>query len=175
MAMRIVSSRTEAELEADRRERDRLDALSDIRRALRTLTANLLRVARGNGHPWKLARQMLDFIEAYQAHWDVAGHYPTSWEMTACIDYDAALEEIRPGYSSPDSPAFDLELGKRITADGALQMVASRLLHQIPQQAAGSRELIGGLRLIDEARSAAGRRQGKPRGKRRPPDPIGTM
>jgi hypothetical protein len=87
--------------------------------------------------------------------------------MQGILDYDLAWERRRPGPEqrrgeieemfgpgSADEPS-EREAAMRMIRRGALQMVASMLLQQIPQKSKCEWDIYTGVRLIHEANAKA--------------------
>ena len=140
--MKIVSENSEQEIERQR-------ALRQLDAALRELTANLLRVMRGAGKDYMIAKQAVDLALAAQRYAEVAGVNPT-YEMGEILHepYDV---EFRRKLSREQNDRLDAE---ELALRGATQILASRLLSQRPQEASGTNEFYRGVNEIIEAREA---------------------
>jgi len=143
MALKIVAENDEAELR-------RKQAIGEIGYPLRTLAANMLRSMRGAGEPVHLAGEMVAVLDAMQAYRDTMGHYPESHVLRSILNFRDDTLETRQISDGPREWALAEE---RVIA-GALQNAASRLCHQRAQLAAGRHEMIEGIRVIEDIRSA---------------------
>jgi hypothetical protein len=121
--MELVSSNKPRDIEANRAE-------EEARFALRELAANLMRVTRGAGKPYLILNQVFELANAAIRFQKITGRWP---------DLGGELSVDDPRASNFDSPIKD---ATDAMLRGALQMVASRLLGQIPQEAMGSTELF---------------------------------
>lgn len=152
-AMRLVSERTEAQIQA-------YEALIDLKQALRRLTANLMRVARGAGSSAELSAQMVACLDAMVGYYDAAGNDVPSWDLDQMLDREAAYAEYRPWIKA------DAEAQARWEADGttdcaladqsirraSLQVMASMLVNQAPQQRKGEVDFAEAIRGREAAR-----------------------
>jgi hypothetical protein len=113
-----------------------------VRRALRDLTANLLRVTRGAGQPGLIGRQAITLLDALAECQRETGFLP---------DLGGFLTEpvMRLDFDSSDRRVAQTEI-----IGGALQIAASRLLGQLTQERRGEQELRDGLRRWNEATAA---------------------
>lgn len=132
--MKVVSSRDEREI-TERRCRDKVEW------ALRELTANLLRVARGAGRYEAIYNQALQFVIACKEYHEQVGYYPDK-ELPAILN------------TAPDFDAPELKHAEHKIVRGALQMTASRLLGQWTQERNGENEFRAGIIALDQARAA---------------------
>jgi hypothetical protein len=141
MALKIVASNSHTDIE-------RFQARERLTYPLRELTANLLRLCRGGGHAERLPDQIVAVAESFGAFREVHGRYPFSEELRAALNPDDAWRELRPTWlrssDSTDTPERRLYLEREaFTAevrDASLQIVASMLLHQIPQLGRGEQD-----------------------------------
>jgi hypothetical protein len=114
-----------------------------------------------------LFEQLTACSAALQAYAEAHGALPSEREMQGILDYDLAWERRRPGPEqrrgeieemfgpgSADEPS-EREAAMRMIRRGALQMVASMLLQQIPQKSKGEWDIYTGVRLIHEANAKA--------------------
>jgi hypothetical protein len=138
------------ELVAAQSEQDRRAALAQNRArwALRELTANLIRVARGAGKPYDVEVQAARFLEACDEYRAATSHgLPT----------DAVHDMLRVRQYAPEDRARTDEQnawdsGEENMVAGALQIAASRLVGQGTQEARGQSEMFEGLRIIERLR-----------------------
>lgn len=151
--MRLVNEQSEAEI-------GRRRALDQLAPALRCLTANLMRISRGAGHPHRLANEMADCVEAMNAHWAAAGCGPTSEEIQRAIDPDAAQAEFRPWTVGTEedrarweaSGTFDIDYAVKEIRRAGLQMTASMLVDQLMLARKAEADLFDALRHLEAAR-----------------------
>ncbi|MBC6718880.1 hypothetical protein H9Q09_22180 [Aurantimonas sp. DM33-3] len=121
-------------------------AKRSIQSPLRDLAANLMRITRGAGKPHEVGGQCSAVLEAFTEYRGEVGTWPSSWEIQEALELD------RPSTSLSDE-ALEWETGIRAMMYGSLQIAASQLLGQKPQRVAGERELLEGLRPIEERRA----------------------
>jgi hypothetical protein len=133
--MRLVSERSEAQIQTH-------EALIDLKHALRSLTANLMRVTRGAGSSAQLSEQMVACLDAMDTYGKATGNEVPSRDLDQMLDPEAAYVEHRPGLED------DAEAQARWVTDGttecaladqsirraSLQVIASMLVNQTPQQ-----------------------------------------
>ena len=145
--MRVVSENSDEDLARNR-------AADEIRWPLRELTANLMRIARGAGKPNGVREQLDAALEKLDAYRDVAGWWPEA-EISEAI---AITNREFVGEWS------EWGCGTNMMVRGALQIAASDLLGQGTQEAAGERELVRGLEIIERYRqeNRTGKRKIKP-------------
>jgi hypothetical protein len=144
------------------RQRDREWAQSDFSWAIRDCAANMLRIIRGAGKPHELMRQMQKALNASEKFREVHGYWPQDVIANAlCLEDEFEKHRARVHEGTLDQGALDRwwkdGTFERMTAEhtiyrGALQIVASQLIGQSTQQAAGDRELHDGLRNYERAR-----------------------
>lgn len=172
--MRLVSERTEGQIQAH-------EALIDLKQALRCLTANLMRVARGAGSSADLSAQMVACLDAMVVYYDAAGNDVPSWDLDQMLDPEAAYAEYRP-WIKADAEAraqwqadgtTDCALADQSIRRASLQVIASMLVNQAPQQRKGEvdfAEAIRGREAARERRRAYDQAQvaRAPRGQRKP-------
>lgn len=117
---------------------------NDIYWPTKELMANMLRVARGAGKPEKLIEQFTQLAWTLSEVRDVAA----PWEVLGEIE--AALHSV-----FKEKPANQaLEHARNAIVSGALQVAASRLVEQYPQECVGQREMDQGMRAIEAVREA---------------------
>src|SRR5580698_9889249 len=137
--MRTVSENSQTEL-ARRRASDQVDG------KIRELTANLLRITRGAGKPQEIMQQMNDLAAAIWSFWDSVGLSPYADEFSRALDVSNDLETTSQR-SAEDRYRDEVE---DLIIRGVLQIVASRLVRQKTQEAAGRSEMVLGLRALEE-------------------------
>lgn len=139
--MKIVSENTDADLATNRAEQG-------VNATLRSLTANLIRIARGAGRPEDIAREAFALAEALVAYEAAAGMLPFGQDLAAFI---------QPEESDPSQWSDEEQLrhfAQELVVNGALQLTASRILGQRTQAAAGRTEMHTGMREIEAMRAA---------------------
>jgi hypothetical protein len=141
--MKIISSQSDEDIR-------RNEAAADMAYAIRILAANLLRVVRGAGKAYGLLPQCLACVEAARAYYDAHGHWPSTHLYSEWLNWDSAESAIPIDKRS--AYAIEREMAERQIARGVLQIVASRLLGERPQEAAGHREFADGLDILERAR-----------------------
>ena len=151
--MRVVSERTEAEIRT-------YEAQAEVRYALRRLAANIMRVARGAGSSAELGNQMVDCIDAMDAYRDAAGNGVPSWDLDQMLNPEVAEAEGRPWFKPSaedlarweEDGSTDRHSAEQDIRRACLQVVASMLVHQHPQQSRGESDFYEGLRRLEAAR-----------------------
>jgi hypothetical protein len=149
--MRIASENSEVDLARQR-------ASDQVRWRIRELTANLLRITRGAGKPYEVLGQMVDLAEAMQSYQAATGLSSCPDEFVRALNVSNDLETTLQW--SPEDRYRDEVEG--LIMRGVLQIVASRLVHQKTQEAAGHSEMALGLRELDELRAEARKARAKP-------------
>jgi hypothetical protein len=154
--VRIVSDQSEDDI----RRRETRDGLVW---PLRELAANILRIVNGAGKPWELMNQLAACHEALRLYAEAHSMLPSEFEIHQILDCDLAWQEIRPGAeerqaTETESPSrmrddgeIEREMALGLIRKGALQMVASRLLRQVPQQGRAGHDLHSGIHMLREA------------------------
>ena len=135
----------EDETPEDTRAQDQAE--NEVRWALRTLAANILRVTRGAGKPYLLVEHAADFLKAVIAYQEVSGHPLMAEVLSQALDIQPDRElnpQISAGYR-------DREEATHTMVRGALQIAAARLMEQRTQRAAGESELHQGMRSMEQA------------------------
>jgi hypothetical protein len=117
--------------------------------ALVQLAANILRVVRGAGRPYSIVQECATLIDAFREYHAVAGQWPASFDVANTIGF---FDE--PHMEGGSDEWRSVELARNLIVRGALQLVASRMLGQIPQKRAGENELMMGFRELTEATEA---------------------
>lgn len=151
--MRVVSERTEAEIRTHEVE-------AKVRVILRRLAANIMRVSRGSGSSGELGAQMMACIEAMEAYRDVVGTWVPSWDLDQMLNPEAADAEGRPWFKPTaedqarwdEDGSTDRHLAEQDIRRACLQVVASILVNQNPQQSRGERDFYDGVRRLEAAR-----------------------
>lgn len=144
--VKLVAEQSEADRERNRVEAAREMALERIEWTIRDLAANIMRVTRGAGQPEALPRQAAEFVRAVTDHKDAAGTFPLADAYVKALD----IREDDPRFRA--DPHY---YGQQSIIRGSLQMVASDLLGQRTQEAAGETEMYRGIIMIEEARAEA--------------------
>lgn len=160
--MKIVAENNDQEI-AKRR------AMAEVRWALIDLAANILRVTRGGGKSYELGTQAQRFIDGLDAYYKVVDTYPDSVLLDEALSFDLDHEFMQ---RISDESRREMYARHKMLR-GALQVVASRLLAQRTQEAAGRGEFYDGFNELEDIRAArqreyrAAMRQGRPRKLRR--------
>lgn len=141
--MRVVSENSEADLA-------RQESLYRMGWAVRELTANLLRITRGAGKPHEVMRQVTDLAAAMRGYHAVTGFGPVD-EMAHLPDVSESWETMQ-SWSAENQ---EREYAKQAIRRGVLQIVASRLVGQKPQEAAGDYELQNGMNELKRVQAEA--------------------
>ena len=128
--------------ENDQRSIDQEWARGQLRRPLRELAANIIRVVRGAGRSYEIAEQCVAVIEAHRNYFDKVGSWPTAWEV------DQALGIERRYETTSYDDAWKHEMARETILRGALQVAASRLVGQNTQEHRGRSELMEGVNSI---------------------------
>lgn len=138
----VVSHRSDQEIERDR-------ILHEIEWPTREFVANLFRVIRGAGRPYALVGQLFELAKVLaNAHDKVS-----AWEVNQA--FECVLDEALPDWEAGDDARGDLHTAMR----GSLQIIASNLLFQTTQQAAGRSEMRDGINRIIERREERRRQE----------------
>jgi hypothetical protein len=95
--MKVVSENSENDLSRKRWE-------GEVAWALRTLTANLIRITRGAGKPYEIVRQVGELIEALRGYYEAVGHWPPSDELGNALSFDSWEEFSK---LSPEHQEFE--------------------------------------------------------------------
>lgn len=117
-------------------------ARGQIRRPLRELAANVIRVVRGAGRSYEIAEQCVAVIEAYRNYFDKVGSWPTAWEIDQALDIERRYE------TTSYDDAWKHEMARETILRGSLQVAASRLVGQNTQERRGQSELMEGVNSI---------------------------
>jgi len=128
--MPVAGENSEADV-ARRRARDRIDW------PLRELTANLIRVTRGAGKPYEIARQTRALLQAFIDYQESIGHFPPADELSGLLSIDRDLLDME----KMNEEHLDRYFAEQSIIDGSLQIAASWLLGQKTQEVAGSSEM----------------------------------
>jgi hypothetical protein len=106
------------------------------------MAANLLRVMRGHGRPSELPQQIINLSELILE----ANELSDAWGIWSVIE-----ETLQSAF--PESESFDYGDRPELTvASGSLQFLASSLLFQRAQEAAGRREINEGVNDFERRR-----------------------
>lgn len=131
----IAASNDEAELA-------KREALDLLHWPTREMVANLLRVMRGAGRPTHLPDQIIEVALAIQK----AGKHTNAWYIGEEIR--EVLDSAFPSWADE----CDRQSAMHTIAQGSLQYLASNLVHQRAQAAAGEREIDSGMKEIEYVR-----------------------
>ncbi|AJA10018.1 hypothetical protein SKP52_15700 [Sphingopyxis fribergensis] len=138
LELRLVSSTSKSEVDEEHARRR-------LTWPLRELTANLLRTVRGAGKPYAVAEQIFAVANALQEYREAAGCWPSEYDIRTALDRDARWPEGKPN--------DDMGYGIDEMVDGSLQIAASQLVGQMPQEAAGRHQLFEGLKVVEDIRA----------------------
>jgi hypothetical protein len=141
--LRLIVANSEADIAAQ-------EARRGLREALRSFTANLLRIMRGAGKPTEVAGQCVDLLEALERYRAACGRIADAAEMMEALELPRR-RQFRRHLSVNMRKIFD---GEQKLLRGALQVAASQLLGQSAQEAAGDSEIREGAREAMEGRVA---------------------
>jgi hypothetical protein len=123
---------------------DRNVADGQVSYMLRTLAANIIRVARGTGKPHEICLHAAEFLKAVREYHEVFGHFPSS---------DGIAEVLLQPPRSDLLARSESEGSEVLIMHGCLQIVASRLLGQMTHLAIGEHEMYRGIRELEKARA----------------------
>jgi hypothetical protein len=123
-------------------------AMQSVENRLRDLAANILRTVRGAGKPHAILSDAQALIDAALSYREEAGNFPASEEIGKALDIDTPGERL--DQLSPEAEA--IVTARETIVHGALQVAASRLLEQRPQEAAGDTEMHEGVEALQVAR-----------------------
>jgi len=121
-------------------------AVEDVSRALRDLTSNLMRVARGAGKPHDIHRQTQALIEAFAAYREATGAVVPSEDLAAILSVERDSQMI----CHVSGLALERLYAEQAVVRSALQIAASRLVDQKTQETVGQQEMYAGIRAIGE-------------------------
>jgi hypothetical protein len=152
--MKVVSEKSEAEIERLRKERERDRLTENLKWALRELTANLLRVCRGAGKPYEIGSQANAVVEAIVTFRKATGSFPDSYGLTNMLRSPHALEKLLDKGVDPTNHEDYLARTDAVQTivRGALQIAASELLGQRTQVTRGEDELYQGIGALEKWR-----------------------
>lgn len=140
-ALLVVSSQTDQQAKAG-------EALRRLEWPMREHAANILRIVRGAGKPYDLARQMAGILQRFEDYRSVTGHYPSSGDLGAML----RVERDDDRFIGCDDDDLNMMFAERGIVSGALQVAASELVGQSTQQSRGETEMHDGMRRWEEAR-----------------------
>ena len=156
--MKLISSQSDAEVEQKKIE-------AELRGALRTVVANLMRVMRGSGKPDQLGRDVAFCAGAFASYHAAFGRHPAREFYFGALNLQAVLEEHRPwvkeafaearGRWDEDGTTDRME-AKQAILRGAMQIIASRMLDQMTQENRGEQELHEGIGALRKSRKSKG-------------------
>lgn len=138
-------------------EHARVSSESHFALAIRVAAANLLRIVRGAGNPHELLFQFQETLAAALKYQEYHGHSPAVDSYLRVESKVRKLNErIRNGElnrsSMREDGTFDRLRAEDSVIRGALQMVASEMVGQSSQAAAGENEFHDGLRELRRIR-----------------------
>lgn len=127
---------------------DRRIAMQAVSDRLCGLAANILRSVRGAGKPYAIGRQAQALIDTMIAYRDAVGHFPSDEELSVALDIEASDERL----DQMSNEQQTIVQARHQIIKGALQVAASRLVDQRPQEAAGMTEIDERIRDLEKAR-----------------------
>jgi len=147
--MRLVSEQSEAEVGRHR-------ALDQLTPALRHLTANLMRITRGAGHPYRLAEELTACLSAMRAYQEAVGYGPSTEEIQAALDasepeVEYTEAEIARRY---ESGTWAREQALTDIRRAGLGMTAALLLNQRLQMSKAEADMRSATDRLEEAHNA---------------------
>jgi hypothetical protein len=158
--------------QADPVELEKQQAHRDLGYDIREMDANLLRIIRGAGRPHELPQQIINLGGAILETHKTA----RAWAIWSALE-DELHSGVPSYWEARESTRHETTIAR-----GALQLVASRLVHQRAQEAAGGREIDEGIDELEETRerqrkrwlaeAAQLRAEQRPARKRRKPSPA---
>lgn len=134
--------------QSDPAELEKGQAMRELGWETRELAANLLRVIRGAGRPAELPQQIINLGEAILEVHKTA----RAWAIWSAIE-DTLHSGVPNYWDAPQSVRYETTIAR-----GALQLVASKLVHQSAQEAAGGREIAEGIDALERRREDERRR-----------------
>lgn len=129
--MRIVSDQSDKDVAARRAE-------AQAFHALRTLAANLMRVARGAGKPYELEMHAAAFLDAADAYRALVGHGLSTFDVQNAL-------RVRVDVSDNHPVAAEAERAIEETVAGCLQIAASRSVFDGLSERQGESQVIAGM------------------------------
>jgi len=141
---------------------------------LRRLAANLMRIVRGAGKPNDLAEEMSAALTAFKDYHEAVGEEPSSYEISQALSIGEKFEDWRQMKDEGRTTEQDMErwradgtieqeLAFAAICRGALQHVASTLVHQPIHIASGESDVYEAIFRIERVREERRRGQAKPR------------
>lgn len=124
-------------------------ANENLRWPLRDLAANLMRITRGAGKPYHLVNEINAVVSALNSYKEAFGHFPDSDTLRQTLNI--SLDEEKEDRLSDRALLWFYAEEKMMK--GGLQMAASKLLGQTPQERMGHREVFEGLTEIEHQRA----------------------
>lgn len=112
---------------------------------LADLAANLMRIARGSGSPERVRHQIFDLAVALT---NMKDH--EIYAFPGLVRKVLRRDRVTSSDSDPDASRDERkrDSAKQDLLDGALQVVASRILHQLTHEAAGEDQIGRALRVL---------------------------
>lgn len=135
--MRIVVENAPADVARNR-------AIGELDWALRDLTANLLRIMRGQGVPTEIEEQAQALVSALSHYRHAVGVAPTAEDLAHGLDADQA--RTVPEQASTERIA-EVRAEEAIIR-GAIDIAAARLLIEAQHEAAGHAQMRAGLNAL---------------------------
>ena len=144
--IRLVSEQSESDIAKKRAE-------EEIGIELRALAANMLRVIRGAGKAYDLARDMSTCLKAFQGYYDAHNVRPDSSRLQKALNFDPdEYSRFNPGMDEAGMEQWHIQTAENEVCRAALQVIASKLIGQRTQDHQGHNDLYSAIRSLDEAR-----------------------
>jgi hypothetical protein len=115
---------------------------------------NILRIIRGAGKPNELVEQVYRLAEAMHEYQSAAGSLPDPAIYAHALLLDTR-DDILSRCSAEERAR---ECAKQMILRGALQVVASRMVHQLTIERTGDTEMYNGIRELERIREESRRR-----------------
>lgn len=161
MSFKVIDGDGPGREERDRKQ-DQQFARDEFSWAIRDCAANMLRIIRGAGKPYELMRQMQMALHTSAKFYEVHGYWPQEVIVNDLRIEDEASKWFRKAQEGAldqasvdrwrDDGTFYRMAAEHSMFCGALQVIASELIGQTTQKAAGSREFHDGLREYQRVR-----------------------
>ncbi|MCK1661275.1 hypothetical protein [Bradyrhizobium sp. 151] len=155
MSFKVIDGGGPGREESDRKQVQQF-ARDEFSWAIRDCAANMLRIIRGAGKPYELMRQMQMALNTSAKFYEVHGYWPQEVIVNDLRIEDEAAKWLRKSQEGAldqasvdrwhDDGTFERMAAEHTMFCGALQLIASEMIGQSTQKAAGSREFHDGLR-----------------------------
>lgn len=143
-------------------------ATGGLEMSLRELTANLLRITRGSGHPHRLPDQLAELQRVFSEYRQVFEHWPSAETVAAMLRVDGPTV-FEDGHRDDSAEAEILiserarDLGVVRIRRASLQIVASSLLNQNLQLNSAEEEFWSAFKATGDADEALGKARARAR------------